>query len=356
MNISHLASVSCGSLFQAFTSHASGPLTVQHNKTTLVVSNREGGQTALSLSGSDPVTLAVIGPSLSHDDAGLRTAYAALEYLFSTGPDITAVCLAGDGWAQVVPHLFQRGLCLPDPASPEQFLVMADMFWQTPDFWKTSVAPAYPRHDRFDGKTFHPVRPPKPKGRVYARYIPWLEGVLSFDAATPDDVPHLHRWMNNPRIDEFWREAGDPSRHSAYLETMLNDPHMLPLIGRFNDQAFSYFEVYWAKEDLIGTYCDAGDYDRGCHVIIGEEEYRGKAWFTAWLPSLLHYMFLDDARTQRIVQEPQSNHYRQLKNLHRSGFSHIATVDFPGKRAAILSMTRQHFFSSRLWHPQPAKS
>lgn len=353
MNISHLASAS---LFRAFTSQAAGSLIVKHHAATLVVSNKEGGQTALSLSERDPITLTVIGPALGNDEAGLRTACAALEYLFSTRPDIAAVGLSGDGWAQMIPLLLQRGLCLPDPATPSQFLVMADMFWQVPDFWKVTVLPAYPRHDRFDGKTFHPVRPPKPTGRLYSRYIPWLGGVISFDAATHDDVPHLHRWMNNPRINEFWHEAGDQSRHSAYLETMLNDPHMLPLIGRFNDQAFSYFEVYWAKEDLIGSYCNAGDYDRGCHVIIGEEEYRGKAWFTAWLPSLLHYMFLDDARTQRIVQEPQANHYRQLKNLHRSGFSHIATVDFPGKRAAILSISRQHFFSSRLWHPQPVTS
>jgi acetyl CoA:N6-hydroxylysine acetyl transferase len=356
MNISHLASASRGSSFLALTSHASGPLAIQHNDATLVVSNREGGQTALSLSGDDPVVLAVTGHVISNDDVGLRIACAALEYLFSTGPDISAVCLSGDGWAQIIPHLLQRGLCVPDPGRPAQFLVMADMFWQVPDFWKVGVSPAYPRHDIFDGKTFHPVRPPKPTGRLYTRYIPWLDGVLSLEAATHDDLPHLHRWMNNPRIDEFWREAGDLSRHTAYLEMMLNDPHLLPVIGRFNNHPFSYFEVYWAKEDLIGTYCDAGDYDRGCHVIIGEEEYRGKAWFTAWLPSLLHYMFLDDARTQRIVQEPQANHCRQLKNLHRSGFSHIGTVDFPGKRAALLSITRQHFFSSRLWHPQPSRS
>ncbi|MBB4952074.1 RimJ/RimL family protein N-acetyltransferase [Agrobacterium vitis] len=356
MNISHLASASHGPLFRAFTSHSSGPLVIERHETGLVVSNREGGQTILSLSGQAPVMLAATHHAISNDEMGFKTACAALEFLFSTEPDIASVCLAGEGWADIIPSLVQRGLCVPDPTSSTQFLVLADMFWQIPDFWNATVSPAYPRHDIFDGKTFHPVRPPKPTGRLYTRFIPWLEGVLSFDAATHDDLPHLHRWMNNPRIDEFWHEAGDQARHTAYLDIMLNDPHVLPVIGRFNNQPFSYFEVYWAKEDLIGTYCNAGDYDRGCHVIIGEEEYRGKAWFTAWLPSLLHYMFLDDARTQRIVQEPQANHYRQLKNLHRSGFSHIGTVDFPGKRAALLSITRQHFFSSRLWHPQPARS
>ncbi|XNY04061.1 hypothetical protein ACMFL9_04805 (plasmid) [Sinorhizobium meliloti] len=62
-------------------------------------------------------------------------------------------------------------------------------------------------------------------------------------------------------------------------------------------------------------------------------------------------MFLDDPRTERIVQEPSAAHHRQLGNLQRSGFSHTRTVDLPTKRAAIMSISRQRFFPNRLWHP-----
>ncbi len=157
--------------------------------------------------------------------------------------------------------------------------------------------------------------------------------------------------MNDPRVNEFWNEAGSEAAHKRYLERMWADPHVVPLIGRFDERAFSYFEIYWAKEDLIGPFSGAGDYDRGCHVIVGEEAFRGRAWFTAWLPSLLHLMFLDDPRTERIVQEPSAAHHRQLRNLQRSGFAHMRSADLPTKRAAIMSISRQHFFSNRLWHP-----
>ncbi len=225
------------------------------------------------------------------------------------------------------------------------------MFWQAARLWTHAPAVPYPRHDVYDGRTMHPVRPPKPTGRVYARFIPWLGGELTLDVATLGDLPEVHRWMNQPRVNEFWQEAGDERRHRRYLEGMIADPHVIPLIARFEDRAFGYFEVYWAKEDMIGPFCAAGDYDRGCHVIIGEEACRGRAWFTAWLPSLLHFIFLDDPRTERVVQEPQADHHRQLRNLQRSGFCRTGTVELPTKRAAIVEISRRKFFSDLLWHP-----
>ncbi|WEX90696.1 acetyltransferase [Sinorhizobium garamanticum] len=285
---------------------------------------------------------------------GSRLACSAFEYLFATKRDLVSVTLKGDGWQVLLPTLRRKGLLVEGNSASAQPSVFAEMFWQTPEIWMASPSFAHPRRDVFDGKSEHPLRPPKPAGCVYARFIPWLSGTLSFHVATLDDVPDVHRWMNDPRVDEFWNEAGSEAAHRRYLERMLADPHVIPLIGRFNEQAFSYFEIYWAKEDLIGPFCGASDYDRGCHVIVGEGAFRGKPWFTAWLPSLLHLMFLDDPRTERIVQEPSAAHHRQLRNLQRSGFAHIRSVDLPTKRAAIMSISRQHFFSNRLWHPSVA--
>lgn len=327
-----------------------GAIEVRQTGSALSVSSGEANHAVFLLSRAAAATLevAVLPPS---GPQGVRLACSAFEYLFATQRDIASVSLAGDGWAGFLPELLRRGLAVPGGSLAALPMVSADMVWQIPDFWMRSPSPAYPRHEVHDGRTAYPARPPKPTGRLYARFVPWLGGTLAFDAATLDDLPDIHRWMNDPRVNEFWREAGDEARHRRYLEGMLADPHIIPLIGRFDGKAFSYFEIYWAKEDLIGTFCDAGDYDRGCHVIVGEDAFRGRRWFTAWLPSLLHLMFLDEARTERIVQEPQANHYRQLRNLQRSGFSHIKTVDFPSKRAAIVSISRQRFFSERLWHP-----
>lgn len=335
-----------GGIFRSFLLHPSGPVDVYPSGSSLAVSAKDYGASFEFMEGA----LSIIDPCADRLE-GVRLACAAFEFLFATKRDVASIELAGDGWQTLLPELKRRGLAvesIPPLASPSVF---AEMFWQMPEFWLAAPPVAYPQRDVFDGKTEHPLRPPKPEGCVYARFVPWLSGMLSFHVATLDDLPDVHRWMNDPRVDEFWKEAGNEAAHGRYLERLLADPHVIPLIGRFNEQAFSYFEIYWAKEDLVGPFCGATDYDRGCHVIVGEGAFRGRSWFTAWLPSLLHLMFLDDARTGRIVQEPSAEHHRQLRNLQLSGFSHTRSVDLPTKRAAIMSISRRHFFSNRLWHP-----
>jgi RimJ/RimL family protein N-acetyltransferase len=231
--------------------------------------------------------------------------------------------------------------------------LLPELVMQRRDNWLVNAErPAMPQlHVMTDGKR-HPRRSPKPVGKVYARFIPWLAEVISFRVANLDkDLHLLHRWMNDPRVDAFWDEAGDLDKHRRYLSGILADPHMLPLIGCFDDEPFGYFELYWAKENRIAPFYDADDYDRGWHVVVGEDAYRGRRYISAWLPSLMHYMFLDDCRTQRIVGEPAAAHSQQIRNLDVSGFSKIKNFDFPHKRATLVMLLRERFFGDRLWLP-----
>lgn len=93
--------------------------------------------------------------------------------------------------------------------------------------------PPYPFDPVMSGGKRHPRRPEKPTGLVYARHIPWLGQTVSFRALRLDDLPLFHRWMNDPRVDSFWNEAGDTAKHRAYLAGLIDDPHMLPLIGSY---------------------------------------------------------------------------------------------------------------------------
>ena len=147
----------------------------------------------------------------------------------------------------------------------------AAMLWQYAPLWLGSRAEApYPLRYAMTGEKRHPLRPPKPAGTVYARYIPWLRRTLTLHAATVEhDLASLHRWMNDPDVAHFWQEEGDEEKHRRYLQGLIDDPHMLPLIASIDGTPFGYFEVYWAKENRIAPFYDANDYDRGWHVLIG---------------------------------------------------------------------------------------
>ena len=84
------------------------------------------------------------------------------------------------------------------------------------------------------------------------------------------------------------------------------------LVETGKQEAFGYFEVYWVKEDRLGEYCNAENWERGLHVLVGEEKFRGEHRVRAWLGSLVHYCWLDDPRTMTVTLEPRADNDRYV--------------------------------------------
>ncbi len=221
------------------------------------------------------------------------------------------------------------------------------MFWQRPWPWQQgNASEGFPQRFVMTGEKRHPRRPPKPQGEVYRRFDTALGCWISLRALVVDqDLSLFHRWQNHPRVNAFWSEAGTVLEHQDYLANLAADPHVYPLIGCFDDQPFGYFEVYWAKEDRIAPFYAAADYDRGLHMLVGEERHRGPHKVRSWLPALVHHLFLADSRTQRVVAEPRADNARMIGYLQQLGFWQEKTFDFPHKRAALMVQSRERFFT-----------
>ena len=75
---------------------------------------------------------------------------------------------------------------------------------------------AYPLYLVISHGRRHPLRPPKPAGTVYRRFIAWLGRTLSFRTVDIDsDLARFNRWMNDPVVAAFWQETGDLAQHRA---------------------------------------------------------------------------------------------------------------------------------------------
>ena len=220
-------------------------------------------------------------------------------------------------------------------------------------FHSTSHLPTYypppPPQYVFTNNVRHPLRPKPPRQgeTFYTRYIPSVSQYLSFrvasvsskplrhrgPVATHTTTPHrtaplpasdsnvstvahfnlslsdpeyLHKWMNDPRVSHFWGESGPQSHIDNFLSTNLQSKHSFPVIGCWDGRPFGYFEIYWVKEDRLGRYMDGcGNYDRGIHCLVGEQEFRGPARVKVWLSALVHYCFLADERTECVMLEPR---------------------------------------------------
>jgi hypothetical protein len=254
-------------------------------------------------------------------------------------------------------------------------------------FFSASHLPTYypppPMHYTITNHIQHPLRPKPPRmGEVfYTRFIPSVGQYLAFRVASisPKPVPYmgpvgptpptpapevltmgdsalLELWHRNPRVSAFWGEYGQ-----GFLSSALQSRHSFPVIGLWDGVPFGYFELYWVKEDLLGRYAGSAvdDWDRGCHVLIGEEWARGRV--QSWLTSLVHFLFCADYRTMSICLEPRvdnarlvmpammntsgdrptNNSSRFIQHLQYAGFNKEKEIAFPHKQAWFGRLRRE---------------
>ncbi|KAH6845834.1 acyl-CoA N-acyltransferase [Chaetomium sp. MPI-CAGE-AT-0009] len=256
-------------------------------------------------------------------------------------------------------------------AAPPTSLTSVPSFPISP-FFSASHLPTYypppPLQYTITNHVRHPLRPKPPRmGEVfYTRFVPSAGHYLSFRVASisPKPVPYmgpvgpnppmatqqqqsrllsmpdsalLESWHANPRVSNFWGEYSPRS-----LPTALRSRHSFPVIGLWDGVPFGYFELYWVKEDLLGRYAGSAvidDWDRGCHVLIGEEWARGRV--QSWLTGLVHWIFCADYRTMSICLEPRVDNARFIEHLQYAGFTKEKEITFPHKQAWFGRLRRE---------------
>ncbi len=289
-----------------------------------------------------PLTLGLDGSAVLHHPGALPEAWltAALDQLFVAAPALKGITLPWAQWRDEpqAQALFDAVQC--------DYLAR-DTFWQLP-LWLRGERIAARTGIQFDEtrQLAFPARPPRPEGEVYRRYDPQIKRTLSFRVADVAlDAERFTRWMNAPRVNAFWEMAGPQAEQEKYLRKQLDATYCYPLIGCFDDEPFGYFEIYWAAEDRIGRHYRWQPFDRGLHMLVGEEQWRGAQYIRSWLRGLSHYLWLDEPRTQRLVAEPRFDNQRLFRHLPVAGFETVKEFDFPHKRSRLVMSQRSRFFS-----------
>ncbi|CAI4211641.1 unnamed protein product [Parascedosporium putredinis] len=189
----------------------------------------------------------------------------------------------------------------------------------------------------------HPMRPKPPRmGEIfYARYVPSMGHYLSFRVAStsttpvryrgplgPNSIEHTHlrelsdtallqSWLAKPRVSKFWGQWT-----SDFLTNAVASQHSFPVIGMWDGVPFGYFEIYWAKEDLLGQKLGdlISDWDRGLHIL---------------------WSLMSDYRTMSICLEPRIDNERFLLHLQKAGFSRERQIAFAHKQSWFIRMRRE---------------
>lgn len=220
---------------------------------------------------------------------------------------------------EIVDYLVNSGLgrtSLADNKAPTTSTTVVDRvfylsragFWQgagtvgyhSRQYWLQDTRPPFPNVPSFTRSekviAKHPLRPSKPRpGQVlYRRWCSRVGQMLElrhFDLDGINDPPGtkvngvsrdlaaFNKWHNDPRVSDSWKEHGTLEDHRKYIEAQYKDPHSIPAMFSWDGDLMGYVEVTYIKEDHVAQHFPAetlaGDWDRGIHVLAGEEKYLG---------------------------------------------------------------------------------
>lgn len=272
-----------------------------------------------------------------------RALLAALAAAFSDSACHAAIRLDPAAWPAVALDALRASGVLADGGR-----CLRDGWAQQADLWRVGLhLPCATLPTITDGRR-HPRRPPAPRGEVYARDLPALGVRFTLRGWQPaEDAERLARWFDEPRVRDGWPGAPPAQRGAEDRQPQEADPHVTPLIGCFDGEPFAYFEAFWLKEDALGPHVAACDYGRGLRMLVGESRWRGPHRVAGWLPSVVHYLFLDDLRTEAVGCAVPAGHTRVADHLARHGFARQRRLALADAQPLWMRTLRETFFSGR---------
>ncbi|KVP15954.1 hypothetical protein WJ84_15985 [Burkholderia ubonensis] len=89
------------------------------------------------------------------------------------------------------------------------------------------------------------------------------------------------------------------------------------------------------------------NHGRGLRMLIGEPRWRGPHRVAGWLPSVVHYLFLDDPRTEAVGCAVPAGYARVVDHLARHGFARQRRLKQAAAQPLWMRTLREAFFAGR---------
>jgi RimJ/RimL family protein N-acetyltransferase len=161
------------------------------------------------------------------------------------------------------------------------------------------------------------------------------------------DLMRLHHWHHQAHVIPFWKQNFPIPEYKKHLQKLLADRHQTLYIGHINGEPMSYWECYWAKDDVIANYYDVENGDQGIHLLFGPVQFLGKGLALPFLRAMTAFLFQQEG-TKKIVAEPDIRNEKMIHIFQKCGFEPQKEIDLPDKRGLLMFCDRTSFF--RRWN------
>lgn len=150
----------------------------------------------------------------------------------------------------------------------------------------------------------------------------------------------MTRWMSEPHVEPFWRQAWPLDEWSMEIAHQLDGEHSRPWIVNHGGEPLAYVEVYRVARDVIAMHWDVGPHDLGIHIAIGDRARTGHGLGRRALRLVGEALLRADPSCGHVYGDPAVDHDRAIRCFQTAGFERIGDVDLPHKRAALLALSR----------------
>ncbi|WP_247728509.1 GNAT family N-acetyltransferase [Halovivax limisalsi] len=165
---------------------------------------------------------------------------------------------------------------------------------------------------------------------------------VSFRPVEMSDLGMLHAWLNEEHVLPDWSLNDPLPAFQNALAEKLADDHMTPYVGHLDHVPMSYFEAYWAIDDVIADYYDADPADQGFHMLLGPPEFLGRGYAESLMRAMVRMQFRHQ-ETHRIVGEPDVRNETVHGILKQIGFEPRREIEMAEKTALLLVCERERF-------------
>ena len=163
--------------------------------------------------------------------------------------------------------------------------------------------------------------------------------------STGTEIERVQRWMQEPHVEKFWDQAWPLETWSAEIRRQLRGDHSRPYVVALDGEPVAYVEVYRVGLDVVaGCWPFLPDehctHDLGVHLAIGDAARSGHGLGPRLLRAVVDGLFAAEPACARIIADPDAGHVIARRAFRSAGFSFLAEVDLPHKRAALMAFPR----------------
>lgn len=178
---------------------------------------------------------------------------------------------------------------------------------------------------------------------VFETHNPTIRKTIAFRLVNLEqDLRLIHNWMNQPHVIPFWNLELPVEKMQEHLEKVSADTHQTLYIGMLDGVSMSYWESYWAADDIVAQHYETHPADQGIHLLIGPPECLGKGYALPLLQAMTEFQF-QHLETQKIVAEPDIRNHKMIHVFEQCGFEFQKEITLPDKTAALLFFDRARF-------------